>query len=126
MNEILLGVVNVSNQGSNTNIWDQFHGPNMGYVEEQYEKFLEDPSTVDSSLQAIFEEYGAPEWMASKGESAPGVSQASDFDVQKYSQALKLVEAIRRHGHLEADIYPVGKRKNRYSPLVDPKTYGLT
>ncbi len=98
----------------------------MGYIEEQYEKFLEDPSQVDSSLSAIFEEHGAPEWIASSGVTQAGVSERSDFDVQKYSQALKLVEAIRRHGHLEADIYPVGQRKNRYSPLVDPKTYGLT
>lgn len=39
---------------------------------------------------------------------------------------MKLVEAIRRHGHLEADIFPVGKQDDRYSALVDPKKYDLT
>jgi 2-oxoglutarate dehydrogenase E1 component len=114
----------VSVKGSSGSVWEQFHGPNMGYVEEQYEKFLEDPSSIDSSLRAIFEEYGAPEWLVN-GEAVSVGSQQLDFDINKYAQAMKLVEAIRRHGHLEADIYPVGKRKNRYTPLVDPKTYGL-
>src|SRR5699024_5403092 len=36
------------------------------------------------------------------------------------------VEAIRRFGHLEADIYPVGLQKERSTELVDLKTYDLT
>ncbi|WP_044161520.1 2-oxoglutarate dehydrogenase E1 component [Virgibacillus sp. MSP4-1] len=99
----------------------------MGYVEEQYEQFLEDPDLVDPSLKDIFREYGAPEWISPGGTTQPGEAQElSDGDVQKISATMKLVEAIRRHGHLEANIYPVGRKKDRYSPLVDPKNYGLS
>ncbi|WP_153728786.1 2-oxoglutarate dehydrogenase E1 component [Salinibacillus xinjiangensis] len=98
----------------------------MGYIEEQYELFLEDPESVDPSLRSIFDEHGAPEWMSTGTAPQVGSQGISDQDVTKVSTAMKLVEAIRRHGHLEADIYPVGRKKNRYSALVDPKTYGLT
>ncbi|MBB6451803.1 2-oxoglutarate dehydrogenase E1 component [Salirhabdus euzebyi] len=116
----------MSNKGSNGSVWEQFHGPNMGYIEEQYERFLEDPNSVDSSLQEIFQEYGAPEWMTKGGTTQKESQAVSDLDVKKITAAMKLVEAIRRHGHLEADIYAVGNKKGRYSALVDPKTYGLS
>src|SRR5690625_3093155 len=45
--------------------------------------------------------------------------------MEKVTSAIKLVEAIRRHGHLEADIYPVGK-ENSKNALLDPQTYGLS
>src|SRR5690625_1455472 len=46
-------------------------------------------------------------------------------NISKVTSAIKLVEAIRRHGHLEADIYPVGK-ENSKNALLDPQTYGLS
>lgn len=116
----------MSNRGSNESIWEHFHGPNVGYIEEQYEKYLEDPDTVDPSLREVFDKYGAPHWVTQEKGVHEHRGGASDVDIQKVTAALKLVEAIRRHGHLEANIYPVGKRKNRYTPLVDIKTYGLS
>nr|WP_223155075.1 2-oxoglutarate dehydrogenase E1 component [Alkalibacillus aidingensis] len=98
----------------------------MGYVEEQYELFLDDPDAVDESLRQMFEEHGAPEWMDSGSVEATGGQTASKADMKKLTSAMKLVDAIRRHGHLEADIFPVGKQDNRSTPLVDPKTYDLT
>lgn len=115
----------MSNKGSNENIWEQFHGPNMGYIEEQYDLYLEDPERVDSSLREVFEQYGAPEWIQG-GQGQQGSEGPSAGDIQKVTSALKLVEAIRRSGHLEAEVYAVGRGRERYSPLLDPKTYNLS
>ncbi len=113
-------------KGSNDNVWHAFHGPNMGYIEEQYELFLDDPDAVDESLRQMFEEHGAPDWMQSGGVEPSTGGQVSAQDMKKLTSAMKLVDAVRRHGHLEADIFPVGKQDDRSTPLVDPKTYDLT
>ncbi|MBU6080746.1 2-oxoglutarate dehydrogenase E1 component [Allobacillus halotolerans] len=115
--------------GSSNRIWEAFHGPNMGYVEEQYELFLDDPDAVDESLRHIFEQYGAPEWMDADdgGQVAPQSGGATSFtDLKKLTSAMKLVEAIRRHGHLGADIYPVGGHDQSHDSLIDLESYNLT
>ncbi|WP_188456718.1 2-oxoglutarate dehydrogenase E1 component [Virgibacillus oceani] len=115
------------NEESNVRFWSKFHGPNMGYIEEQYDLYKVDPEAIDSSLKNIFDEHGAPNWMyQTNGAVQPQSSTTSINDVKKLTSAMKLVEAIRRYGHLEADIYPVGRNKNRKSELVNPNSYGLT
>ncbi|UFU01327.1 2-oxoglutarate dehydrogenase E1 component [Radiobacillus kanasensis] len=99
----------------------------MGYVEEQYDLYRENPDAVDSSLKEIFDQYGEPVWLSNSGQGVQSVpTQQNDQDMKKVTSAIKLVEAIRRYGHLEADIYPVGKEKNRKSELVHEETYGLS
>src|SRR5690625_7372317 len=97
----------------------------MGYVEEQYDMYKKDPASVDPAIKEMFDKHGTPEWLKQTG-NAPSVSQeTSTNDVKKLTSAMKFVEAIRRYGHLEAEIYPVG-RDERKSNLVDPETYGLS
>ncbi|GAA0429385.1 MULTISPECIES: 2-oxoglutarate dehydrogenase E1 component [Virgibacillus] len=110
---------------SNERFWSEFHGPNMGYIEEQYDLYKEDPEAVDPSIKQMFNEHGAPQWLSHANDSNQAVQATSINDVKKLTSAMKLVEAIRRFGHLEADIYPVGL-KERKSELVEPATYGLT
>ncbi|WP_425464014.1 2-oxoglutarate dehydrogenase E1 component [Oceanobacillus piezotolerans] len=112
---------------STRKVWEQFYGPNMGYVEAQYELYKEDPEAVEQSLREIFDSYGSPDWLLRNKETDLATSQTpSEFDVKKLTSAFKLVEAIRRYGHLQADIYPVGGHKEPGSEEIDPKTYGLT
>ncbi|GAA0439766.1 2-oxoglutarate dehydrogenase E1 component [Lentibacillus halophilus] len=115
------------NGESHEGFWESFHGPNMGYIEEQYELYRENPDAVDSSLKELFDEHGAPDWVSKSKETAQPESQstATPWDVKKLTSAMKLVEAIRRFGHMESDIYPVG-RDERQTNLVNPETYGLT
>ncbi|MEW9675660.1 2-oxoglutarate dehydrogenase E1 component [Lentibacillus sp. L22] len=112
---------------SHERFWGEFFGPNLGYIEEQYEIYKEDPEAIDASLKEMFDQYGAPELPHHTNGAAP-ISQASTSinDVKKLTSAMKLVEAIRRYGHLEADIYPVGRSRKRKSELVEPESYGLT
>ncbi|MYL58710.1 2-oxoglutarate dehydrogenase E1 component, partial [Virgibacillus halodenitrificans] len=97
------------NVESNERFWAEFHGPNMGYVEEQYELYKEDPNLVDQSIKQMFDRHGAPEWLTQPNSSVQEEQQGTSIkDIKKLTSAMKLVEAIRRFGHLEADIYPVG------------------
>ena len=106
-------------------IWKDIYGPNMGYVEEQYELYKEDPSLVDPSLKAVFDEHGAPKWLDHTGQEQQVTTSFSAEDARKLTAAMKYVDAIRRHGHLEADIYAVGGW-DETTNLLDPETYGLT
>ncbi len=110
---------------SSRRFWEQFHGPNMGYVEEQYDLYKEDPENVDSSVKDMFKQHGAPSWLFDKDETQVVSSESSSFDVRKITSAMKFIEAIRRYGHLEADIHAVGDEKES-SPLVAMSTYDLT
>ncbi len=123
-----MGVLDVTQtEESIERFWGEFHGPNVGYVEEQFELYKEDPEAVDPSLKEVFDQYGAPDWLYRGEVSIKGETKGPSVnDVKKLTSAMKLVEAIRRFGNLEADIYPVGLKKNRKSKLVDPSSYGLS
>ncbi|MDX8045648.1 2-oxoglutarate dehydrogenase E1 component [Gracilibacillus sp. S3-1-1] len=117
----------MTQQGSSEKFWKKFYGPNMGYVQEQYELYLEDKDSVDSSLKEMFDQYGAPKEFA-KGqqkEVASGTGLSSEISAKHVTSAIKLVEAIRRYGHLKADIYPVGSGVSSDTTLVDPGYYNL-
>lgn len=116
----------MSNQGSSEKFWENFHGPNMGYIEEQYEQYENDPGAIDPSLKELFDEHGAPDWIEDQSVSMNGTATPSNGEIAKISSALKLVEAIRRHGHLEAKVYAVGNYDRESTDLLDPEKYGIS
>ncbi|MEI3609640.1 2-oxoglutarate dehydrogenase E1 component [Pseudogracilibacillus sp. SO10305] len=109
----------------NGKIWNSFYGPNMGYVEEQYDLYKEDPSLVDPTLKTMFDTHGAPEWMGHKGSGDVVSEGISSADVRKITSAMKYMDAIRRHGHLKADIYAVGGWHEE-TDLLNQDKYGIT
>ncbi|UOQ46521.1 2-oxoglutarate dehydrogenase E1 component [Halobacillus salinarum] len=99
----------------------------MGYIEEQYEKYQNDPSSVDPSLKEVFDKQGAPDWMKSEETvQTNGAAAPSSADISKVTSTMKLVEAIRRNGHLQANIYAVGSDERPKTKLLDPDYYGLS
>lgn len=40
--------------------WEEFHGPNLGYVLELYDQYVKDPESLDADLKEMFDELGAP------------------------------------------------------------------
>ena len=123
-----MGVYDVTQQGSSERFWTKFYGPNMGYLEEQYERYLEDKNSVDASLQEMFEQYGAPKvaTVNQQGEAAQEVNLSFNKNAKHLTSAIRLVEAIRRYGHLKADIYPVNAGNSVDTSVVEPEKYGLT
>lgn len=103
---------------------ESFFGPNLGYVIEQFERYQENPDTVESDLRVLFEEMDDADFNQSIGTIQP-VSEPNMVQMEKILVAVKLAENIRSYGHLAAAIYPLG---NDRPPVenIEPGNYGLT
>ncbi|WP_026694953.1 2-oxoglutarate dehydrogenase E1 component [Peribacillus kribbensis] len=102
-----------------SNPWTGLSGPNLGYVLEQYDLYIEDPDSVGSDLKELFETWGSPEEavqlesntaqrLPAARTGTAGVPFSSDM-MKKVMSAVKLVENIRAYGHLAANIYPLNE-----------------
>ncbi len=111
--------------------WEKFHGPNLGYIMEAYESYLQNPDDVDPELVALFKEWGAP--VITDGDpSETNVSFQTSFtqgvspdQLLKAVQAVKLAENIRSYGHLAADINPL-QNQEKDTSRMELGEYGLT
>ncbi|MFJ7972486.1 2-oxoglutarate dehydrogenase E1 component [Psychrobacillus sp. NPDC096389] len=110
---------------NNQTPWSAFSGPNLGYVMEQYDLFLQSPDEVDSELVSLFQQYGAPTIASTTSSANVTTSLVAPNNFEKVIRAIQLADAIRAHGHLTADIYPLNDGPKE-DPKIDPKTYGLT
>ncbi|WP_044022151.1 2-oxoglutarate dehydrogenase E1 component [Bacillus sp. SG-1] len=107
--------------------WESFYGPNLGYIMEVYELYLENPQEVDPELKELFEQWGPP------GTAETGTGQysqmaelpAGNHDLEKVVAAVNLADNIRTYGHLAADIYPLNDRDKDFR-RIDLKEYNLT
>ncbi len=83
------------------NVIDMFHGPNSGYILELYDRYVEDPSSVDAQTRTLFEHW--------KPDTTDGVPvEASQENIEKIVGTANLAQAIRTFGHLDAKINPLG------------------
>ncbi|MEF3306086.1 2-oxoglutarate dehydrogenase E1 component [Paenibacillus sp. GYB003] len=113
-------------------LWRTYYGPNLGYVQEQYERYAADPDSVDRTFRELFEKLGAPpaSWAPAEqpiAAPAPAVA-AGGIDpelVRKAVAAGKLIWNIRTYGHLAADIDPLGLGPVADTRVLEPETYGL-
>src|SRR5690625_1348722 len=97
----------------------------MGYIEEQYEIYVEEPEKVDPTLKEVFETHGAPKWLDHTVQQSEANGEIGYHEVRKITATMEYIEAIRRFGHLEADIYAVGG-SNEKTSLLEMETYGIT
>lgn len=91
---------------------DSFYGPNAGYVLELYERYRQDPASVDPDTRAIFEHWTPPSLETS---SSPAPATQPAAPVAKIVALSNLAHAIRSRGHLGAHLDPLGSE-----PLGDP------
>ncbi|MEW6323671.1 MAG: 2-oxoglutarate dehydrogenase E1 component [Acidobacteriota bacterium] len=108
------------------NPWDQFTGANAGYIHELYEKYQQDPASVDPEARALFATWtpGEPE---TAGTPAPGASgSVSAADLHAAIATFNLAESIRRFGHLDARLDPLDFTPPVGDPSLVPETHGLT
>jgi len=84
-----------------------FHGPNLGYILELYERFQDDPNSVDESTRKLFQS-----WKPAL--PAGPTLQTSPPDLYHprrglpLPQAANLAQAIRSRGYLAASLDPLG------------------
>ena len=100
--------------------WGEFTGLNRGYVLELYEKFRQDPSSVDEATRALFEQWTPPP------QEVADPTPVSGDSLHKAVGAVNLAQSIRRYGHLAAQLDPLGLRKPLGDPSLLPETHGVT
>src|SRR6266516_2888421 len=89
-----------------------FYGPNAGYVLELYERYRQNPASVDAASRAIFDTWSPIDQLTAEQEATPGIAPV---EVSKIVSASTLAHAIRSRGHLGAHLDPLGSE-----PLSDP------
>ena len=76
--------------------WHDFPGPNAGYVLELYDRFQQNPDSVDAATRAYFEQWTPP------ADGAGLVSAAAPAQLNQVVGAVNLAQSIREYGHLAA------------------------
>src|SRR5689334_22834562 len=102
---------------------DRFSGVNAGYVLELYDKYRQDPQSVDAATREVFESWVPADAVATPAPSAPAAASLSELHV--IVGAANLAESIRRFGHLAATLDPLGSAQIGDSTLL-AKTHGIT
>ena len=101
------------------NAWDTFFGPNAGYAQELYERYQQDPASVDAATRAFFERSSPPPRQATPASEAAAPSAAvaapvtaaapaTEREIRLVVGAAKLARMIRQYGHLVARLDPLG------------------
>ncbi len=101
--------------------WNEFHGVNLAYVLELYERYQRDPNSVDPPVRAMFERQGPP---TEVGEEPTATPLAFDR-IAKIVGAVNYAESIRKFGHMDAPIDPLGSPPPG-DPTLRPEFHGIT
>lgn len=99
--------------------WKDIQGVNLGFALELYERFQKDPTAVDAETRRFFELSPPP----ADGQAPEGAGNAAS--IAKIVGAVNLAESIRKFGHMDAQIDPLGS-----PPPGDPslllQSHGVT
>jgi 2-oxoglutarate dehydrogenase E1 component len=79
-------------------VWSEFHGPNAGYILALYDRYRQDPGSVDIATRELFERW-TPEIF-----DGDGTVTLAEPSVVKIMGATNLAGAIREYGHLASQL----------------------
>ncbi len=111
-------------------ILKEFYGPNAGYVLELYDRFLDDPSSVDEETRRTFQTLGH-ELAEAKAQSASIPSRflqprgGSAGERKVVLAVTSLAQDIRQFGHLAAQLDPLGLLPET-TAILEKGFHGLT
>ena len=110
--------------------WQDFQGVNAGYVAELYERYRQDPSSVDPATRLAFErdlgQVVGEDAKRTLADSPAARSSAPDAAaVHAVTGVVNLAESIRRYGHLAAQLDPLGTPPAG-DPSLAPESHGVT
>jgi 2-oxoglutarate dehydrogenase E1 component len=106
----------------------QFSGLNAGYVLELYEKYRQNPESVDPATRAAFGSWTPPEQLfQSDAADRPAVAllQHAPAAIHVIVGAANLAESLRRFGHLAARIDPLGATPAG-DPSLSPRAHAIS
>ena len=105
-----------------------FSSAQASYVEQQYERYQADPSSVTPEWRDFFGPFGASTRpalaMPARSPAAPA-HPAPTTDVEKQSSVSRLIQFYANRGHLIADIDPLGLMQRPMPRVLDPGYVGL-
>jgi 2-oxoglutarate dehydrogenase E1 component len=87
---------------------------NASYIEQQYQRYRQDPGAVPEEWALFFAGFDLAE---APGRAPQGAGRSGGV--------FALVHAYREFGHLAAALDPLGQNPGRH-PLLDPAAYGLS
>lgn len=100
-----------------------FHGPNLGYIIELYERYLEDPNSIDPEVKEYFDQGNIPTLEVNVPTSKQMNETLKESNTEKIIAAIRLADHIRGYGHLSAKVSPLEAPKQ--DPRIDPEQWGL-
>lgn len=91
---------------------------NSVWVDDQYQKFIKEPASVEPSWQKFFEgfEFARTQY---------GENGAVPEEFEKEFKVLDLINGYRQRGHLFTDTNPVRERR-KYDPTLAVSNFGLS
>jgi 2-oxoglutarate dehydrogenase E1 component len=102
------------------------HGANAAYLDELYERFLQNPDAVPADWARWFRSLeGASEPAPATG-ADNGLSRRLSAHAEKQARVLELISAIRYRGHRQANLDPLSLVERPPAPDTDPGHYGFT
>jgi 2-oxoglutarate dehydrogenase E1 component len=115
-------------------------GGNAGFIEDLYEKFLQDPASVEPAWAAYFgvlkggstQEIAHSEVRArlaagGKQSSVAGkAAAASDVASAKQGAVSRLIQVYANRGHLVANLDPLGMQERARPYVLNPEYFGLS
>jgi 2-oxoglutarate dehydrogenase E1 component len=106
--------------------WQDFQGVNAAYVAELYERYRQDPGSVDADTRALLAALPPPppEPRSDTAQQA-ATGTMGTVDLHTVVGAVNLAECIRRYGHLCSQIDPLGTPPIG-DPSLDPASHGIT
>ncbi len=125
---------------------DYLFGSNAIFIEELYDQYKNNPSSVDESWRELFQQASGgtenPSWVKSKNKIIGGadpdalpVKKPANQNIEPNTaqsagvdsiRALMLIRAYRERGHTNANLDPLGLAVKTPGPELDPATYGFT
>jgi 2-oxoglutarate dehydrogenase E1 component len=106
--------------------WESYFGPNLGYIYEQYDRYVNNPESVESTFRELFERWGAPPSMQASDSKSDSSGEPDNQLLRKAVDASKLVGNIRTYGHLAANIDPLGLRPTSDTRILETAAYKLS
>ena len=120
-------------------------GGNMPFIEEQYERYLADPASVDESWRSYFDSLRGDAQDVShapvidsfirlakdgganrRSTNAAATNTVDQGYARKEANVALMALRYRVVGNRMADLDPLGRAEKPYLPELDPKSYGLT
>ena len=102
--------------------WKGIQGVNQGYARELFERFRQDPNSVDAATRDLFATWTPPD--EDQPELPAGVS-VPVTDAARIVGAFNYAQSIRRYGHLAATLDPLGTSR-RGDPALEAATHHVT